>query len=760
MGYSPQFIGPFQSGLVKYFKPFLIGEDAFETLEDCYSYRGTINKRNGSTLLGTLTSDVNEFTAITFGGPTQFRTKFPHALQNNNVVFIDGITTANPGMAAINQTWNVVTVIDIFNFSIPAVSTGAGTGGAFYLPVQELTEFLLPGTFNESLLAFTPNSPYIYNTATSAFDYNGFLQAPPVITNVAPGATTDITTAANHLLTIGDYIYIDGVLGTIGTPLNGNVFQVTATPAPAATTITIAANTVGLIYGGAGRIRRFFNWTGINSDFFKSTNYQNALWTTNYRDPISMYNGNTTAGWIHVYPHLAGAAPAPEIYLQGCLLLIPYKGHLVALNTIEGQLAGALTTHRQRALWCQLGTSFPTTPATMVATYPAVTPPATGSNPTDADSWRYDIPGRGGYIDADTSEEIVSCEIIHDVLIVFFERSTWRLRYTGDPILPFLWERISVEFGSEAPRGTVVIDNNAYAFSRRGFVAADTNQVQRIDMQIPDQSFSVEAGAQGASLNYTCVSRDFRRQFIYWAFVPLNYEFDTNEPTSPQQILAYNWLDKSYSIFNQPIRCMSRYIITKDRTWATTPEAWEDLTDLTWEDSSQQSQYPYTVGGNVYGNVLQILDDTAGGYDYNDLKPTKPAYYGFDVQTKHFNPYLQQGKRCRLEYVDIYANNTNAGRFTIEVYINDAHKTLTDSSAAPVYSKEVSTEQDSGDKYTRIFLGVIARNIQLRLFMTSAQIYGTVSKGTPPVAVPIGNQPFQMQGMTIWTKPVGVIKDL
>ena len=51
----------------------------------------------------------------------------------------------------------------------------------------------------------------------------------------------------------------------------------------------------------------------------------------------------------------------------------------------------------------------------------------------------------GGYIDASTEEQIVSAEFIKDRLIVYFERSTWELAYTGNEVLPFVWQKINTE---------------------------------------------------------------------------------------------------------------------------------------------------------------------------------------------------------------------------------------------------------------------------------------------------------------------------
>ena len=43
----------------------------------------------------------------------------------------------------------------------------------------------------------------------------------------------------------------------------------------------------------------------------------------------------------------------------------------------------------------------------------------------NAQAWRQDVPGRGGFIDAPTEERIISAGFVRDMLIVLFEFSTW-----------------------------------------------------------------------------------------------------------------------------------------------------------------------------------------------------------------------------------------------------------------------------------------------------------------------------------------------
>ena len=218
--------------------------------------------------------------------------------------------------------------------------------------------------------------------------------------------------------------------------------------------------------------------------------------------------------------------------------------------------------------WSQLGTPYLRTSATYVPPAPFNTPGA-----ADDDAWRSDIPGRGGFVDADTSERIVSAAIVRDTLIVFFERSTWRLTFTGDTILPYIWERLNTNYGAESTFSAVGFDEAILAFSRYGWIGSTTNDTQRIDQDIPDQSFTVEAADTSfTGLNRVQGIRDFFRQMAYWTFPPLAQDQAT-------QIYAYNYIDKNWSIFTptDPIRVFGSYFSNQDVTWSTLNTA-----DDTW----------------------------------------------------------------------------------------------------------------------------------------------------------------------------------
>jgi hypothetical protein len=421
-----------------------------------------------------------------------------------------------------------------------------------------------------------------------------------------------------------------------------------------------------------------FSWSNGTNDYFWSCNFAGSMWVTNgvgtagSTDHIKYFN--VTNDWTTIQPVVNGSAT-----LDRCLIIIPYKGRLVVLNTVESG-----TNFPSRARWSQLGTPYIASDATHK--------PAPGFG-IDVQAWRDDIPGKGGFNDADTSERIVSAAVIKDTLIVTFQRSTWRLRYTGNEILPFIWERLNTQYGAEATFSNISFDEAALFFSRYGWIASDTNDVGRIDLDIPEDSFAFE----GTTINITGMNkvqgiRDFYRNFAYWTYIPLGQTIAT-------QIYAYNYIDKSWTIFNpfspvpgsvstNGINVFGNYRNTAgDFTWANLnspgpiPEkdSWENFNsqDSTWSDfgSGQNMDFPYIVGGDLLGNVYLMFEFFQSPVTDNGTP------YNFSIFTKRFNPYIEKGMKCRLGYVDLYCSTNIGGEITVQHYVDDQ--------SSPVLTKTV-----------------------------------------------------------------------
>ncbi len=347
-------------------------------------------------------------------------------------------------------------------------------------------------------------------------------------------------------------------------------------------------------------------WNSSDSDFFWSSNYftdtsnNKLLWATNnvaynaaLEDGIQFFNGTT---WILLEAQIDSASPNPNL-LRGSVMIIPYRDRLVALNTLEGPAPalGAAIRRANRARWSQNGT-------------PLVS--------TDADAWRDDIIGKGGFIDAPTSEAIVSAAFNKDTLIVFFEKSTWRLRYTRNEILPFVWEQINSEYGAESTFSSVIFDRGVLGVGDKRIVAADNVNVTPIDEKIPDEVYNFHNDNDGPKRVHGI--RDFFRKLVMWTFP----NDDPNE-IFPDKVLVFNYDNNSWAIFNDSFTTFGRWQKRIDYTWATLPfDTWAQWTNE-WGDPRSQSLFSNIIAGNQEGNVV-ILDNNAYNEEAFDLVNTGP----------------------------------------------------------------------------------------------------------------------------------------
>ncbi len=317
-------------------------------------------------------------------------------------------------------------------------------------------------------------------------------------------------------------------------------------------------------------------WDGTDLDFVWGANYRGSapedrlLFVTNFVPTVAntmRYTEGTA--WTPFAPLVS----ATDTLFQA-KVLIPYYGRLVALNVIEGDTGAgpaAAPNIFNRCRFSQIG------------------------NPIAADAWRSDIFGKGGFIDAPTNEAIMSARFFKNTLIVGFENSTWQLRYVGEYGLPFIWERISSDFGAESTFSTVLFDEGVLQVGDRAITQATSNTVQRIDEQIPDTVFSFR-NDDGGKLRVQGI-RDFQRELVFWCFV--DPDLDTH---FPNKTLLYNYKNATFAQFRNSITAFGLLQSTEGVLWSSEEVKWDDE-DVTWSDEQENSEFPSIVSGNQQGFI-------------------------------------------------------------------------------------------------------------------------------------------------------------
>lgn len=337
-------------------------------------------------------------------------------------------------------------------------------------------------------------------------------------------------------------------------------------------------------------------WSGSDANFFWATNFRGStpeskrFFATNFindaNNPMRYTDGTT---WTDFYPRLSSSTVR---YLTQARILVPYYGRLVALNVWESPdnagspdfAAGVNITNR--CAFSQIG------------------------DPTDqVNGWLQDTFGRGGFIDAPTSESIISATFYKNTLIVFFERTTWQLRYQGEYGIPFIWERISSDFGSESTFSSVLFDQGVTAIGNTAIVASNSITVDRIDLQIPDLVFQFRNSSDGLIRIHGI--RNYEKELVYWCYNDAQYAYidDTQNQYFPNKVLVYNYRNNTYAIFRDNVTTFGNFQVPSNVTWDSLDVFWGDQ-DITWTDPITQDLFPSIVSGNQQGFVHYYANQT------------------------------------------------------------------------------------------------------------------------------------------------------
>lgn len=628
-GYSPLKITGTSTGLVQNRENFLLPDDAYPILNNAYVWRERILRKQGFILLGRLRRSVTVNNSLTAGGNINLK----------SALSLETTASIAPG----------------------TISLTGGTDGTLY------TDPLMDGTL----------------TATGGTGVGGTI-------NYATGAL-HINTGGSQVLT-GTIYYYPGlpVMGIrIRELLNSEVDQ----------TVFFDQKYAYKYTPGLGGFEEFIPGTTWNAagldvkgtDFFWSTNYWTSsdppftvppgtsgtklFWVTNnsghsggMSDPPRITDG---AQWIDFTSGTWHQLDATE-YLWNWLSMLPFRGRMVTFNTWEGTTAALAVNNRQRIRWSTIGNPF----------IPfAAGPPATGS-------WRSDIRGQGGYLDIPTAEDIVAVGFVRDNLVIYCEKSTWQLRYTGRSISPFQIEKVNSELGLESPYSAVQFDTSLIGIGERGIVECDSYKAERIDIKIPDFVFYFNL-QNNAGFRVQGI-RDFEKRLAYWT-IPLAAAYEAGIVNTnwifPNIRLLYNYENDSWALFNDSFTALGNYQEQSYRTWINTPQPWVEC-NFTWIDDPNGDLI--IVGGNQQG-FIEKLDEAS----YNDVSLFISNIVGHaatDETTVIESPNhnLTSGTVIGIsEVIGAAFSSLNGGVYGITVIDKDSFQIFTYSSTTDQFSDDV-----------------------------------------------------------------------
>lgn len=308
------------------------------------------------------------------------------------------------------------------------------------------------------------------------------------------------------------------------------------------------------------------------------------------QDGIRYYGQLTNgSGWANYNPPVD-----TNNVLMGALLMFAYRGYLVFLNTTEGNDQNASGyNYGGRARWVQIGTPY----------YSEPVPQSPNPQTVDPLAARDDLFGRGGAFDAPTQEVIIAAAFIRDILIVYFERSTWRLRFVNNAQNPFVWERVNVELGANCQYSAIPFDKGLMAIGNRGIVISDGNDTNRFDEKIPDDIFNIRQNNNGFQRVFGI--RTFRSKLNYWTY-PSN---SNPEGIFPDQVLVFNYETKNWSYFDDTFTCFGYYYQSQAQicqTWNELINPWTTYGSENCNTGTASQGFETIIAGNQQGFVLQL----------------------------------------------------------------------------------------------------------------------------------------------------------
>lgn len=557
-GYQPLKITGNSTGLVENRENFLLPDDAYPVLLNAYVWRERILRKSGFTLLGRLQRDLVSISA----GSVNFAPTITY-----NLFTALGLSTSQPNASIVPGTALNPMVIII---GAETLTDNTGTGVFTIVPGG----FFSSATINYATGVLTIITSTVFVSAAVTVTLSYYPNLPVMGIRIQ-----ELQNSANDQTIFFDQVYAYIFNGTT------NLFQEFIP----GTTWNIASLDV----------------TG--TDFFWSTNYWTSgsagspfgtsnvklFWVTNnsghsgaLADPPRITDGTT---WVNFFPSAWSQIDATN-FLTNWLAMLPFRGRMVTFNTWEGINATSSINYRQRIRWSTIGNPF--------IAYTAG-PPAAGS-------WRSDIRGQGGFLDIPTSEDIVSVGFVRDNLVIYCERSTWQLRYTGRSIAPFQIEKVNSELGAESTFSAVQFDTSLVGIGDKGIVECDSYKSERIDIKIPDFVFQFNSLNNGVSRVQGI--RDFPNRLAYWT-VPLVGAYDGAIPSAsrifPNIRLVYNYENDSWATFSDSLTALGNFQKLSSQTWLTTPQPWVDC-NFSWIDQAPAD--PQILGGNQQGFV-EILNN-------------------------------------------------------------------------------------------------------------------------------------------------------
>ncbi|MDE2106821.1 MAG: hypothetical protein KGL39_56925, partial [Patescibacteria group bacterium] len=458
-------------------------------------------------------------------------------------------------------------------------------------------------------------------------------------------------------------------------------------------------------------------FTGSISNFFSLTNYQYKAFFTNSVDPIFYYDGisvhylNTD---LTVKVTTASAGVPTNYDITRCLHVFTNRERLLLISpTVQG--IPAVST----IFWSTAGAPL---------------------NFTNDEQ-----------LQAPTSEPIRAIGYINSDLIVRFSNSERVFRYTGDAFSPFRFDSTNNIWACDAPYSSINYDSWFSSVGRPAIVGSDGVNVKRVDEIIPDftDPYRLNEQTPVPFMNQTSIQQCYGERFddIKEGWLCYNSSpVDEAAITASDHVLAFNYLDSTYAIYDFPFSCLGYGRIVNVPTWSTIFTPWEAM--LTpWDSYQLTSNALIDLAGDQFNKVYQLNI----GSTYGDN--TTPVL--MDVITKNFNPFIEEGQLARFGYLDIFVSANQTSTLRVQFYLNDQLYIDSGGNPAGFYQETkltftpkdaMSPTTDQVKVWKRIYVGAVGKEHTIRFYQNNADFTSQTLE-----------QPIYIHAIVPYFKPAGRI---
>lgn len=486
-----------------------------------------------------------------------------------NVYTWRGSVKKRPGGRVMNQTVSLLQQALLTRLRINiGVTIGGGVPTILNIPNSAAVNKLAPGQ--------------LFSVGDDMF----------TITAIGAGVVITVATTSVYTATVDTGVNPNTVTFSGTAPIGSTVWWYPAFPVQHFATLdTSAINDEGLIafdtnfpytftyatgwnwlVGGGGNN----TWNGTNATFYSHANWQTTpqtfrIFVTNnlVADAMRYWDG---ANWNAFGTVGTTQINAAGDFLVTCSIIRVFKGRLLCFNVTEN-IAAANTVFVNRVRYSQVG------------------------DPTAANAWRQDIPGRGSFEDVPVKEVISAVEYVKDRLIVFCENSTWELAYTGNELDPFVFQQINTELGVESINSIIPFNQYAVGFGNVGIHQCNGITVERIDELIPNEVFEVSNDNSG-NLRVTGI-RDYFLESIYWSYQATSFNTGLNN-VFPNKVLYYNYRNESWASFEDSITAFGNFQLSQTLRWTDVQTVWSQFSPR-WQDAELQDRFRAVIAGNQEG---------------------------------------------------------------------------------------------------------------------------------------------------------------